>query len=180
MSNDAIDVPRELAAMETMTARDLREKYRELFGDESRSGNRQWLFRRCAWRIQALAEGGLTERALRRARDLARDVDVRLRPPADVAGQPLPRPGQVTVTSRERIPRPRDCRLPAPGTVLMRPYKGQMHIIEILDNGIFYDGQVYHSLSAVAHAITGGHWNGYLFHPTGIRSLTESPQETQA
>lgn len=45
----------QLAAMRTMTAGQLREKYRELSGEESRSGNRQWLYRRCAWRLQALA-----------------------------------------------------------------------------------------------------------------------------
>jgi hypothetical protein len=47
------DLRRELAALEKMTAKELRGKYRELFGDESRTGNRQWLFRRCAWRLQA-------------------------------------------------------------------------------------------------------------------------------
>ena len=66
--NATINVPRELAAMEKMTPGELRAKYRELFSEESRSGNRQWLFRRCAWRLQSLAEGGLSERALRRAK----------------------------------------------------------------------------------------------------------------
>jgi Protein of unknown function (DUF2924) len=41
----------------------LQAKYLELFGEESRSGNRQFLFRRVAWRLQALAEGDLSERA---------------------------------------------------------------------------------------------------------------------
>ena len=34
------DLRRELAALEKMTAKELRGKYRELFGDESRTGNR--------------------------------------------------------------------------------------------------------------------------------------------
>jgi len=67
--------------MRTMTAGQPRDEYRELFGEESRSGNRQWLLRRCAWRLQALAEGDLTERARARARELARDVDIRVHPP---------------------------------------------------------------------------------------------------
>ena len=61
------DVPKELAALEKMTAGQLRGKYRELFGEDSRSGNRQWLLRRCAWRMQALVEGDLSDRARRRA-----------------------------------------------------------------------------------------------------------------
>ena len=51
------NIPGQLAAMRAMTPRQLREQYRELFGEESRSGNRQWLRRRCAWWVQALAEG---------------------------------------------------------------------------------------------------------------------------
>ncbi|NLF30447.1 MAG: DUF2924 domain-containing protein [Planctomycetes bacterium] len=45
------ELQKELAALEFMTPGQLREKYRELFGDESRSKNRQWLYRRCAWRL---------------------------------------------------------------------------------------------------------------------------------
>ena len=48
------DLRRELAALEKMSAGELQIKYRELFGDEVRTKNRQWLFRRCAWRLQAL------------------------------------------------------------------------------------------------------------------------------
>jgi hypothetical protein len=52
-----------------------------LFGEGTRAGNRQYLFRRIAWRLQALAEGDLTERARRRAQDSARDADLRPVPP---------------------------------------------------------------------------------------------------
>jgi len=51
-------VEKELAALEKMTTSDLQATYRDLFGDEAGSSNRRWLFRRCAWRMQALAEGG--------------------------------------------------------------------------------------------------------------------------
>src|SRR3989304_3619770 len=70
----------ELQALGRMTAGELRERYREVFGEETRSGNRDFLRKRIAWRIQALAEGGLTERARRRAEELARDADPRVRP----------------------------------------------------------------------------------------------------
>ena len=36
-----INVPRELATFEKMPLNGLRAKYREVFGEESRSGNRQ-------------------------------------------------------------------------------------------------------------------------------------------
>ncbi len=62
-----------------------------------------------------------------------------------------------------RFRRNLDARLPMPGTRLKRDYKGHAYEVEVLDNGFAYDGEVYQSLSAVATAITGGHWNGYLF-----------------
>lgn len=45
----------------------LREKHQEVFQEETQCRNRQHLFRRIAWRLQALAEGDLTERARQRA-----------------------------------------------------------------------------------------------------------------
>ena len=57
----------------------------------------------------------------------------------------------------------RDERVPPPGTILTRPFKGREHRVTVLPNGFEHDGEVYRSLSAVAHAITGSHWNGLLF-----------------
>jgi len=158
-----LDTTAELAAMEKMTAGRLRERYRELFGEEPRSWHRQWLFRRCAWRVQMLAEGDLSERARRRAQELARDVDLRVRPPAGMAMPPPTRLPQVVRPARKVIPRRRDARLPMPGTHLKRQYKGRVYEVEVLDNGFLYDGEVYRSLSAIAYVISGSHWNGYLF-----------------
>jgi hypothetical protein len=56
-----------------------------------------------------------------------------------------------------------DRRLPMPGTVLTRQYKGRTVVVTILPNGFEYEGKVYRSLSAVATAVTGTHWNGYHF-----------------
>jgi hypothetical protein len=35
--------------------------------------------------------------------------------------------------------------------------------VKVLPNGFDYEGQTYRSLSAVAKAVTGSHWNGHLF-----------------
>src|SRR5258708_21539517 len=60
----------------------LREKHRELVGEEPRSKHKDQLFRRMAWRLQALAEGGLSQRALQRADAIVNEADLRSRPPA--------------------------------------------------------------------------------------------------
>ncbi|MBN2780259.1 MAG: DUF2924 domain-containing protein, partial [Alphaproteobacteria bacterium] len=49
------------------------------------------------------------------------------------------------------------------GTVLTRNYKGSIHSVSISKEGFIYNKVVYFSLSAVAHAITGKSWNGYVF-----------------
>ena len=67
-----------------MTTAQLQLKYRELFGQTSHSNHKDYLFRRVAWRVQALVEGGLSERARQYAREIASDVDLRL-----CAPQPL-------------------------------------------------------------------------------------------
>jgi len=72
----ALNVGKEIAELKQMTVRELREKYEAVFGEATRSGNKDWLWKRIAWRMQANAEGGLTERARRRAEFLAHDADL--------------------------------------------------------------------------------------------------------
>ncbi len=68
----AIDVPTTVAALERLTVGELRQRYLEVFGEPTRSGNRRYLIKRIVWRMQAIEEGDLSERARRRARELAR------------------------------------------------------------------------------------------------------------
>ena len=159
---------RELAALEKMSARDLQDKYRELFGDEVRTKNRQWLFRRCAWRLQAKAEGGLSERAKRRAMEIADDADVRFIPPRQVAPDET-NPRQIYSTDIKP-----DDRLPMPSAQLTREFKGRQYDVIVHPNGFEYEGDFYKSLSAVAYAITGSHWNGFHFFK---KSLLEAQQQ---
>jgi len=78
-------VHKQIEELRHMTVAQLRQKYLEVLGQESRSGHRQYLFRRIAWQLQALAEGGLSERARRRALEIANDADLRIRAPKHLA-----------------------------------------------------------------------------------------------
>jgi hypothetical protein len=147
------NVGAELASLHRMTVGELREKYLAAFGEETRSWNKDFLRKRIAWRIQELAEGGLSERARRRAEELARDADLRLRPPGPE------RPGK-TVVRKLKTP---DRRIPIVGTVLTREYRGTTVRVTVLDAGFEHEGRVYRSLTAVAKAVTGSHWNGHHF-----------------
>jgi hypothetical protein len=105
-----------------------------------------------------MAEGGLSERARQRAEELANDADLRLTMPKKKAAE-----ASVTLTATKTLPPLPDDRLPPPGTILSRPYKGQTVQVQVLHSGFAYQGQVYPSLSAVAKAVTGSHTNGFLF-----------------
>jgi Protein of unknown function (DUF2924) len=110
--------------------------------------------------LQALAEGDLTERAVRRAQQIARDADLREVAPRDflrVDGEP------VQTTPSGRNGRPADSRLPVPGVVLSRKWKGRTILVEVLADGFRYENCHYSSLSAIAVAITGTRWNGLAF-----------------
>jgi hypothetical protein len=152
-----LNVGKEIAALKHQTAGELRAKYAEVFGEESRSRHKDFLVKRIAWRLQSLAEGDLSARARRRAEELANDADIRMRAP-----QRMPEPqGPPAVVGTLRVSAEK--RLPMPGTSLTRQYKGRTIVVAILPNGFEYGGQVYRSLSAVAKAVTGTHWNGYHF-----------------
>jgi hypothetical protein len=58
----------EIERLQNATTAELQQRYRELFGEEPGPVRRQRLFRRLAWRLQAVAEGGLSERARQRLR----------------------------------------------------------------------------------------------------------------
>ena len=103
---------KEIEDLSRMTVSQLREKYLEVFGDESRSTHRQFLFRRIAWRIQALAEGGLSERARRRALEIANDADLRIRAPKSRFGQDPALDPKLSV--RRKVAGDLDSRLPPP------------------------------------------------------------------
>ena len=146
----------EIAALPRLRVSELRARFAVVFGELTPSHNKVWLVKRIAWRLQAQAEGDLSQRARQRAAELAADADLRLSaPPSDAMTATLDQPPTFRV--------PADDRLPRPGSILTRRYKGRTLQVEVLDHGFAYAGQVYRSLSAVAKAVTGSHCNGFLF-----------------
>lgn len=152
----ASDLGKELAALQRLPLGRLKDKYTDVFGEPPSGNSRPWLVRRIAWRLQERALGGLSERARARAAELADDADLRVVPPR---GESIHRPAAPPVP----VPARADRRLPPPGTVLSRPYKGGVLEVKVLPDGFEFAGQRYGSLSAVAKAATGSHCNGFAF-----------------
>ena len=129
-----------------------------MFGEDTRSFHKQFLVRRIAWQLQAKEYGSLSERARQRARELADERFVRTRAPTVGTGPIAPERTVVrTFTSTH------DPRLPMPGALLTRSYRGRDIVVKVLDDGFEYDGEVYRSPTAIAKAVTGSHWNGFGF-----------------
>jgi hypothetical protein len=163
----ALNIGKEITALKRMTVPELRRKYAQVFGEDTTSRHKEYLIRRIVWRLQVNQEGGLSERAKRRARNLATGSDVRLTAP-----RPCPvASGGETATSPVEFPQ--DDRLPMPGAIITRRYKNRTVEVRVLPRGFEYDGEVYRTLSAVAKKVTGTHWNGYGFFRLGQRESAD-------
>ena len=143
-------IPVKIAALDAMKMHELRDVWAELFGYATASHNHAYLRKKIAWRLQELAEGGLSARARTRIEELAPFAPIRHRAPPH---SPPRRP----------VARARDPRLPPAGAVLCRDYNGVDHQVTVLDDGFEYRGTGFASLSAIAKAITGTAWNGLVF-----------------
>jgi hypothetical protein len=172
-------VARDLAELGVLPSRELARRHLELFGEPTRSNNREYLIRKLAWRIQENAFGGLTERAKSRISELGDEVPhswrrraaeklgavrIPVLSRATAAASPAKRPAATANSSHER---PRDPRLPPVGSVLGRMYAGERHDVRVLEVGFEYKGTVFNSLSQVARAISGTSWNGFGFFGLG-------------
>ena len=159
------NVTLEIAELRDKTVSQLVQRYEQVFEEECRSRNKQYLIRRIAWRLQANDEGGLSRAALKKAEELAVDADTRVTAPrknsADGVKLVLPEPDSFVDW---------DPRLPPPGNIVERQYKGNMIRVIVLQEGFEYEGRRYKSLTAIAKELSGSHCNGFLFFRLGRRA----------
>ncbi len=134
-------IPARLAALKTTSTPELKRQWRDLFGTEPPPFNRRYLESRLAYRIQELAYGGLKPETLKRLQALGEQLD-----------------GGNIATRRIRA----DVR-PIAGTRLIREWQGVEHLVTVTADGFEWQGRPFKSLSAIARAITGTRWNGWVF-----------------
>jgi hypothetical protein len=134
-------IPARLAALKTTTTPDLKKQWRELFDSEPPPFNRRYLESRLAYRIQELAYGGLKPETVKRLEALGEQLD-----------------GGDRKKSRVRADM-----MPVVGTRLIREWQGVEHVVTVTTDGFEWQGRPYKSLSAIARAITGTRWNGWVF-----------------
>jgi hypothetical protein len=159
------DVTHEIENLHRLKTGELADLYEELHGRPCRTRHRAYLIRKVAWRIQANAWGDLSQRARRRAAELADDAEVRVMAPRTMVCPPQPGSATRAIVAAPTANPDRDPRLPAPGSAIVRTYKGRKVRVIVLDDdqGFEHDGEKYRTLSAVAKQVTGSHLNGYRF-----------------
>lgn len=155
----SMNVKSELVTLSKQPLPQLKSRYEGLYGETARSNHRTHLIKRILWRMQANEQGDLPDRARRRAEELSRDVDIRVRPPRGYLEAEAAE--AMVVTGILRRDRPDEG--PMPGSLLRRSYKGRTVSVRVLDRGFEYEGEVYRSLSAIAKKVTNTHLNGRAF-----------------
>lgn len=144
-----------IAGLPDLSIEEMRALWRELFGSDNPTPNRQFMERRIAYKLQEIefrkVDPSLLERNKRRIKALvetgkARKLD-------------------------------RDIRL-MPGTVLTREYQGIEHRVTVAQDGQYeFEGRRYPSLSMIAREITGTRWSGPLFFGVKAPAKAKHPKK---
>ena len=176
------DMPSQLAALETMNVPALAEKYRELYGEPTRSRNRAYLKKRLAWRIEANFQGDLSQGAIARIQQLGDQLperwQMRLGQPASEPAAASDAATKLGAALSTATTEPRDPRVPPVGTVVRRVFDGKTHEVTVCVEGFEYEGRRYKTLSAIANQIAGSRWNGFLFF--GLKKRGDATSEESA
>ena len=176
------DMPSQLAALETMNVPALAEKYRELYGEPTRSRNRAYLKKRLAWRIEANFQGDLSQGAIARIQQLGDQLperwQMRLGQSASEPAAASDAATKLDAALSTATTEPRDPRVPPVGTVVRRVFDGKTHEVTVCVEGFEYEGRKYKTLSAIANQIAGSRWNGFLFF--GLKKRGDAASEESA
>lgn len=140
-------IVKQITGLQRQSVPELKQRWRDLFGTEAPTYNRAFLIKRLAYRLQELTHGGLPAAAQERMKDVLREAGLTEDGLTPGTGRPLK-------CSEDR---------PVVGTRLVRMWREDRHEVTVVEGGYEYQGRRYRSLSAIAQAITGTHWNGRAF-----------------
>lgn len=124
--------------LRTVSPAELRDRWLQIFGQQPPRLQRDMLIRAILWRLQVIDHSGISQAAADKLAQAA-------------AASTSNRSACETHASRQAIKR------------YVRVWQGVTHTVDEVADGFIWQGQQHRSLSAVAKAITGTHWNGPLF-----------------
>ncbi len=132
-----------IRALEKMNTSELMQLWAVLFGTACYTRRKAFIRRRLEWRINTLVSGGVSERAMKRAAEIADDTLLRVKTRAFKDRQD---PKQYTPTA-----------------VIRKKYKGERIEVHRTALGFLYEGKIYATLSEVSTAIAGYYISGNKF-----------------
>lgn len=141
----------EVAACGGLTRDELVNRWTTAYGCPPPAGVRnELLVRSAAWQLQAKKLGGhslAVEKKLRQAvGTVLRHAESLSSPPPDThSGKSTKRPALPT------------------GSRVVRDWQGKQLVVDVVDCGYLFQGEVYNSLSAIANKVTGTVWSGPRF-----------------
>jgi hypothetical protein len=149
----------QIARLPDLPMPEIKALWRELFGADTPTHNRQFLERRIAHRLQENAfrksNPELLDRNQRRIEFLMQEKKSK---------KPKKRDGEIRLM---------------PGTSFTREYQCVEHRVTVTQDGRFdYQGRIYGSLSMIAREITGTRWSGPLFF--GLKAQARTTKTTKA
>jgi len=189
----------QIAALRKLGLEDLRAKYLEVFGKETKSRDRKALFSQIARKLQndeepesarqpvplptliakyhpkKEAKGEGKKSRSKKASNPSTKLGTREKGEAKLPD--TEKPG-----SKKREPLPigaRDPRLPKVGTTIEREYKGKKLLVRVLEKGFEYEGKEYRSLSSLAKHISGQIVNGFTWFKLGAKASLDSARDKQ-
>lgn len=134
--------------LSSMSVAELSKEHLKVIGEVPTSAHKRRLIRKLAWHYQCEDIPPISEMALQRARTIAKSSKLKTIPPAHF---------------KTGLGTPIVNKLLLPGVVLVKNYKGKRYEVAVTERGFMFDNTLYASISAVAKAITGTHWNGKRF-----------------
>lgn len=157
------EIIKKIQNLQGLSVRELQMEYCVVFGlpsDKKPAANKANLIKQIAYKLQEQVYGGLSEQATLEIKQLADKYN----PLAEMLNKSKKKTlAKVAVDSVENIRPGRNPKIPLPGTVISKDYKGETLEIKVLSDGFEYKNCVYKSLSKIAKEITGGHISGYAF-----------------
>jgi len=146
MGEHAAKVAPDLATLPSLSHADLKSQWTETFGAVPPKGlSRRLLICALAYEVQTKDQGRL---------------------------KPATRKQLVEIATSDTPESASEASPLTPGTRLMREWRGTVHVVDVTEGGLVWNGRIYASLSAIARTITGTRWSGQRFF--GLRKRSDA------
>jgi Protein of unknown function (DUF2924) len=129
----------EIHRLRSLGLEELRREWRRLYHREPPRISRDLLVLGLGYKLQKIAQGGLSKATRRKLQTIAKALRT--------TGRVGPSPSLSL----------------KPGARLVREWGGRTHTVTVTGDGFAYAGENYPSLTKIAKRITGAHWSGPRF-----------------